>query len=366
MSMKIARIAHTAKVRAVNDDNRTIDVVASTPSVDSHGTRIDQSGWVLDDFRKNPVITWAHDDRGFTASGGRPIAKAVPETIRVEDDKLKMRLQFPKTGVFKFADEVFGLMRDGFLNAVSVGFEPLKREIIEEDESEDGEQEVWYRRQRLLEVAVVTIPSNSEALAERAVKLNRSTDEVKERLEKIEKMAEELDDDEKEEVETEVEEEVIEEAAEDVEKYRNYFEKKQPANKESGKVLKKFYERVMGEKPPADEVEAWKRMSDVLENVEESEEEVETVETEITAEEPTEETIETTEPVEAPQEEQKASAPIPLDVLLSLPQKLTRFYIEAAVEASLRGIPVEKLGDIPPSLAKQLKEGITKSLSQSL
>src|SRR5260221_6666446 len=88
------------QIRGVDRSARTVDIVASTYDIDSYGTRIDPAGWDLDQFKKNPVITWAHDDRGYTASNGMPTANAIPDTIRIEGEKLLMRLQFPDDGVF--------------------------------------------------------------------------------------------------------------------------------------------------------------------------------------------------------------------------------------------------------------------------
>jgi len=356
--MAVTRIADTATVRAVDNEARTIDVVASTPAEDSHGTRIDQAGWMLEDFKKNPVITWAHDDRGFTASGGRPIAKALPETVRVEDGKLKMKIQFPKPGVFKFADEVFGLMADGYLNAVSVGFDAIK---TEETETEDGDNEFWFRKQKLLEVAVVTIPSNSDALAERAKRMNADIDEVRARVESVEEMAKEIID------------------PGEHEKYKKYFETKQKANRESTKVLKAFF-KARDEEQPEDEVEAWKRMQEIIEE-ETSEEVVETkeeVETPAEEEEPeteevtvepeepeeeVEEELETppTETEEAPQPEQKASVQIPLADLVAFPERYTKAMTGLAVEALQRGVPTSELDGLLEAAGSQFQQALANS-----
>ena len=40
------------------------------PVLDSYDTRIDQAGWDFSVFKRNPVICWAHDDRGFSGSNG--------------------------------------------------------------------------------------------------------------------------------------------------------------------------------------------------------------------------------------------------------------------------------------------------------
>jgi HK97 family phage prohead protease len=298
---------------------------------------------MLEKFKRNPVITWAHDDRGYTASGGRPIAKALPETVRVEDGKLKMRLQFPKPGVFKFADEVFGLLADGFLNAVSVGFDPIKTEEIDGPEGE----EFWFRRQELMEVAVVTIPSNSDALAERAKRMNASVEEVRARVEGVEKLAQETID------------------PEEFGKYKRYYETKQPANKAATKVLKAFF-KARNEEQPDDEVEAWQRMEEIIEeeatdeNPDESAETPEEPETpEEQPEEPETPVVEETEPAptpsaeEAPQPERKASVQIPLQDLRELPKRFVEALDAATTEALKRGVGTRALGALVKDLAEK-------------
>src|SRR3569623_1715597 len=91
-------------LRSVNREKRTIDFVASTFAIDSYGTRIDPSGWT---FATKIPITWAHDDRGYTPSGGRPIGRAI--TLRVENGQLLGTAEFPKRAIYQFADEDYDL-----------------------------------------------------------------------------------------------------------------------------------------------------------------------------------------------------------------------------------------------------------------
>jgi cell division septation protein DedD len=345
--MNVERRSANVQLRSVNRDERTIDFIASTPAIDSYGTRIDQAGWDLEQFRKNPVMTWAHDDRGFTASGGRPIAKG--EDIRVEDGKLRIKARFPKKGVFQFADEIFELAADGFINAVSVGFEPIEHEDVTEGEGDEQKTVRIYRRQRLLEVAIVTIPSNDEALAQRAKQLGREDeiDALKQRMEKVERMAEQP-------------------TAEEIEKWKGYFEKKQPVNKAASRAMEKFF-KVRGVEQPADELAAFTRMTEIIEE-EASEKVTETAETTIEAapvEQEAEETIETeatteeaetpeqtseetteepTEPPtvqEAPAPERKAYVQIPLADLPKLRNRIVDACVDSAMKASRQGIPVK-------------------------
>lgn len=341
------RIANTAQARSVNRDERTIDVIASTFAKDSYGTRIDPSGWDLEQFRKNPVITWAHDDRGFTASGGRPIAKA--ENIRVEDGKLKMRLRFPDQGKFRFADEVFDLLADGFLNAVSVGFEPI--EWRDETTEEDGSVRV-YTKARLMEVAVVTIPSNDEALAERAKVLNRSVEEVRTRIERFEEAASEMEEREVGDVTVSVrvlDLPQLDAVLADVQKWRAYFENKQPANRAATKAMEKFYKRILDEEQPADEVKAWERMSEAIDAMEEPEEKL------VEEEKPE---PQTPDPVEAPQEARKASVQISVADIACIVERMSQAYVGSGVEALRRGIP--------PKDVDSLIDGVNNSVISSI
>lgn len=335
------RIAQTAEARAVNREERTIDVVASTFALDSYNTRIDPNGWDLEQFRRNPVITWAHDDRGYTASGGRPIAKG--ENVRVEDGKLKMRLRFPEEGKFRFADEVFNLMADGFLNAVSVGFDPI--EWRDEQSEEDGHVRI-FTKQRLMELAVVTIPSNSEALAERAKRMNADPDEVRVRVQRVEELAEQMRFD-----------------LAQVEIWRNYFETKKPVNRAAGQAMKRFFE-VRGEKQPENELDAFTRMSEIIEEEAEREnEEPESPPTgkpEQTTEKNEEEPI-TPQTAEDPQTERKASVRIPLSVLKALPGAFMDSALEAAEKASQRGIPASQWGGVVEKLGEPLHTSISNS-----
>jgi len=363
--MTIERRSSQAEVRSVNKEQRTIDVIASTFAIDSYGTRIDPNGWELEQFHRNPVITWAHDDRGFTASGGRPIAKALPEFTRVQDGELKMRLMFPQKGIFPFADEVFGLLADGFLNAVSVGFEPIESKFVKE-----GDQEVRiFTKQRLLELAVVTIPSNDEALAERAKRQNQELPEVKLRVENLERMAKEETQEARfgtMSIQVRVTDlPAFEKAMEEIQKCRSYMEKKQPVNKAASKVLKKFYSEVLGDDPPDDEAVAWTRMGEAIESMEPvKEEEPVTVELEADAVVETVETpldVPAPEPVpvvvEAPQPERKASVQIPVAELLAFPERMTKALADAGVEALRRGVPIKE--------TKALIDGMQSSVSTS-
>lgn len=122
--------------------------VLSDGTVDRYGDTIEAKGWEIDWFRKNPIALFGHD-HDF------PIGRW--EDVRVEGGKLLARLKLAAEGTSARIDEVRGLIAQGILKAVSVGFKPI--------ESEPMIGGVRFIRQELLECSVVGVPANPAALA---------------------------------------------------------------------------------------------------------------------------------------------------------------------------------------------------------
>lgn len=122
--------------------------VLSDGTVDRYGDTIEAKGWEIDWFRKNPIALFGHD-HDF------PIGRW--EDVRVEGGKLLARLKLAAEGTSARIDEIRGLIAQGILKAVSVGFKPI--------ESEPMIGGVHFIRQELLECSVVGVPANPAALA---------------------------------------------------------------------------------------------------------------------------------------------------------------------------------------------------------
>jgi hypothetical protein len=105
-----------AVIKAVDSNARTMRFVASDESVDRYGDIIRVSGWQLDNFRKNPVLLFAHDSR-------QPPVGQVP-TIEVVGTELIADCLFRAEGDSQLSDDVWRAVEGGFLRAVSVGFTP--------------------------------------------------------------------------------------------------------------------------------------------------------------------------------------------------------------------------------------------------
>ena len=165
------------KIQKTDSEEGSFEVIASSGKVDRMGDTIDPNGWYLTNYKKNPVILWSHQTGGgFGSSAVPPVGKATK--VWVEDGKLKIKGKWADT---PFAQELRTLVEGGFLNAVSVGFMPLKEDAkgaidIEgkmysratEEEIEksiyDNDYGEKFTKQELLETSWVDVPALPQAL----------------------------------------------------------------------------------------------------------------------------------------------------------------------------------------------------------
>src|SRR3972149_843322 len=130
-----------------NDEEGILEAaVASTGNEDRHGEELNQEGWELKNFKKNPAFLWGHNFREERP----PIGKVLK--VWLDGEGKKTRLMFkPKFDLEDpFAAEIYRKYKDGFLNSFSVGYIPL--EI-------DGNQ---HLKMELLEISAVAVPGNAE------------------------------------------------------------------------------------------------------------------------------------------------------------------------------------------------------------
>lgn len=145
----------------VGDAPRTMKFIISTGAVDRDGDTVNPKGWVLDSYKRSPVVLWSHDYSQL------PIGKAV--NVQMTEKGLMADVEFPQVGVHPFADTVYDMLKSGFLNATSVGFRGM-----EYDPSKDRKSGYDFKKQELLEFSIVPVPSNPEALALRGVKSDQA------------------------------------------------------------------------------------------------------------------------------------------------------------------------------------------------
>lgn len=137
--------------------SRTVKFVFSDGSVDRYGDTIDARGWVLDAFNANPIALFGHDASCVENVIGRA------KNVRVEGNQLVGEIEFASAEVNPNAESVFRMVEGGFLKTVSVGFQPLEWSLSKDRSRPGG---VDFKRQELLEISVVPIPANPNALVQ--------------------------------------------------------------------------------------------------------------------------------------------------------------------------------------------------------
>ena len=132
-----------------------VSFIASTESPDRYGDVISQRGWQLESYKKNPIVLLNHD------SGALPIGKGI---VNLKNGQLVIDVEFDMDD--PLAANVARKAKNGFINAVSVGFQPLESVLRRELDPKSplyGTKGQYFKRSELLEVSIVTIPANSEA-----------------------------------------------------------------------------------------------------------------------------------------------------------------------------------------------------------
>ena len=142
------------KVKEIDEKENSIRFIFSTDNEDRHGEIVDQKGWDLNEYLKNPVVLFAHDHY-------QPAVGQVTELRLNEDSNLEGVIKFA-VDEYEFAKTLFNLYKGKFMRAVSAGFINKKYEIDEENDT------FTLKENTLLEMSMVNVPANSMALAKSA------------------------------------------------------------------------------------------------------------------------------------------------------------------------------------------------------
>lgn len=139
-----------------DDEEMSIVHVISVETEDRYGDVVRAEGLNTENFRKNPVVLYGHDQRSF------PVGKSLWQKVTVLPSGKKAVIA--KTQFTKSTEEgrtVYALWKEGMLNAASIGFMPGEYEPIL-----DGKQFLGYdfKSSELLEYSIVPVPANQEAV----------------------------------------------------------------------------------------------------------------------------------------------------------------------------------------------------------
>jgi HK97 family phage major capsid protein len=149
-------ISYVAKMAPTQgSDPQVVSFVFSDNSVDSYNDTIDARGWEWDKTGAGTVALFGHDPSSVDNIVGRA------HNIHVQGNRLVGDIHFASAEENPKADVVRRLVLGGFINSVSVGFQPLEWKLANDPSRPGG---INFIRQQLLEISVVAIPANSNAI----------------------------------------------------------------------------------------------------------------------------------------------------------------------------------------------------------
>jgi uncharacterized protein len=148
--MDILKRVFSSEIKGIDDKEGTLTAYISTDTRDRMDEVLDPEGMDMTNYKKNPVVLWAHD------YSQPPIGKAL--WVKRDGVGIISKVKFASTA---FAQEIFQLYKEGFLKAFSVGFIP------KDTKEGDGEKQPRCRftKWELLEYSAVPVPANPDALA---------------------------------------------------------------------------------------------------------------------------------------------------------------------------------------------------------
>lgn len=146
--MSLNRACTLMKVKAINEDERVITGIASTPSPDRDGDILEPDGAK---FRNDTPFLWQHD-RSQPIGSCTP--KMVKEGLQITAKLVKPTPDMPSQLVARL-DEAWSSIKSGLVKGLSIGFRPIEYSYIDD-------AGIRFISWDLLEVSAVTIPANAE------------------------------------------------------------------------------------------------------------------------------------------------------------------------------------------------------------
>ena len=149
---------YTLNPKTIDKENRTLQAVISTETIDRHGEIVIQKGIDFSEFEKNPVVLNNHNMGMFGETSLDPIARVID--ITRGDKETLATIQFPTADISPEGDKQWRLAEGGWKNAWSGGFNVIK----EETQSIDGRSINVLEQTELVELSFVNVGANRETL----------------------------------------------------------------------------------------------------------------------------------------------------------------------------------------------------------
>lgn len=167
------------ELRTIDEEQRMVEFVASTVAVDTYGTVLPPDLWDLSRYARNGVVGYQHDIY-YSDDPDNVIGRGEAYTANGE---LLIRIFFEPAELNPKADKVYRKVLFGSINAVSVGFRATAPGHWGRKADGEDPDVYYYNGQELMEVSVVNVPSNPDAVkrsaAEELARYERQEEETK-------------------------------------------------------------------------------------------------------------------------------------------------------------------------------------------
>lgn len=167
------------ELRTIDEEQRMVEFVASTGAVDTYGTVLPPDLWDLNRYARNGVVGYQHDIY-YSDDPDNVIGRGEAYTANGE---LLIRIFFEPAELNPKADKVYRKVLFGSINAVSVGFRATAPGHWGRKADGEDPDVYYYNGQELMEVSVVNVPSNPDAVkrsaAEELARYERQEEETK-------------------------------------------------------------------------------------------------------------------------------------------------------------------------------------------
>lgn len=148
--MELKKAFSLLEVREVGEESRTITGIATTPKVDSYGDIVEPEGVQY----RGPVNLFLYHDRRLPVGNvafGKATKDGIPFTATIPDVK--------EEGVVRErVNEAWHSLKYKLLQAVSIGFLPIESESIK------GSWGLQFLKWEMLELSLVGVPANPDAV----------------------------------------------------------------------------------------------------------------------------------------------------------------------------------------------------------
>jgi hypothetical protein len=143
MKNKNRVVTRNAFVRNLSNDmldNRQVEFVISSESVDSYNSVFKIDGWQLDAYNRNPIVCYQHN-----SNSDNPDNIIGTSTVRIEDNKLIGTVTFEDAETNPKAEKIFRKVQAGTLSMASIGAQVLQARLGNTDNGEDKDVLYFYK-----------------------------------------------------------------------------------------------------------------------------------------------------------------------------------------------------------------------------